>query len=105
MLKTPILAKSSGAFLTTVLTSPGNYLLIPLEHVESLSELSDDWWRDVKQLLGQLPTFNDYNLSVNVGELAGQRVKHIHFWLIPRFAGQAASGKGFAQLIDEANAH
>jgi diadenosine tetraphosphate (Ap4A) HIT family hydrolase len=40
-----------------------------------------------------------YNLSLNVGEHAGQTVKHLHFWVIPRQPGLPTSGMGLATLV------
>jgi diadenosine tetraphosphate (Ap4A) HIT family hydrolase len=103
LLSTPLIAQTKVAYATDALANSDNYLLIPKDHIESLADLPDTWWYEVKQLLGILPDFDDYNVSVNIGEQAGQKVKHIHFWLIPRSAHQPSSGKGFAKLIDEAN--
>lgn len=46
----------------------------------------------------------DYNISLNIGKLAGQTVKHLHFWVIPRYADTPSTGKGLACLIKDANA-
>jgi diadenosine tetraphosphate (Ap4A) HIT family hydrolase len=55
-------------------------------------------------LLPHIPDLpDDYNLVLNHGALAGQSVKHLHLWVIPRFAGKPSSGKGFARLILEAD--
>jgi len=103
-LKGEILASSDGAYLVGAGSSPGNYLIIPETHVESLSELPDTWWADAKTMLTEVPDLPpDYNLSINLGKAAGQTMGHLHFWVIPRFSGQAASGKGLARLIDDAN--
>jgi len=73
-------------------------------HVESPLDLPDDWWRDVKELLAQVPAqLVDYNLTFNVGREAGQSVKHLHFWVVPRKADEPASGKGLGALIEAYN--
>ena|ERR1700691_2770470 len=101
LLKTDIVAESPGAFLTLALSNPGNYLVVPKIHTESLLDLPDDWWKDVKELLPHIPNLGEhYNLSVNIGKVAGQSVKHIHFWVIPRTSDLATSGKGLATLIE-----
>ncbi|MDB5179214.1 MAG: hypothetical protein JWN01_1157 [Patescibacteria group bacterium] len=103
-LKGEIVATSEGAYMIDSSSNSGNYLIIPETHVEALTELPDTWWVDLKALLAQVPGLaQDYNLSINIGKLAGQTVKHLHFWVIPRAAGEAASGKGFVGLIDEVN--
>ncbi len=104
-LKGQVLFSSDGAYLIESLSNPKCYLIVPETHIESLSELPDTWWRDLKTVLRHVPGLTcDYNVSINIGKQAGQTVRHLHFWVIPRAAGQAASGKGFARLIDEANA-
>lgn len=104
LFKGEVLARTSGAYLVANSFSPGNYLVIPTEHVEDPLQLPDDWWQEMKELLHKVPDFpTDYNLSLNLGRHAGQSVKHLHFWFIPRPAGHRASGKGLAGFIDDAN--
>ena len=102
LLRVPVLAKSDQAFLIEAVTSPGRYFINPLEHYESLDELPDTWWADVKRLLAEVPELGGtYNLSINIGQIAGQRLKHLHFWVIPRIDGKASSGRGLAALLAE----
>ncbi len=83
---------------------PGNYLIIPDAHVESPLDLNDTWWADVKALLPKLPLpLTDYNLSFNIGTQAGQTIKHLHLWVIPRKPDEQASGKGLITLINYHN--
>lgn len=99
-----IIATCANAYLTTAKSNPDNFLIIPEAHIESLTDLPDKWWMDLKALLVKIPRLpSSYNLSINVGQDAGQTQKHLHFWVVPRAAGQRASGKGLASLIDEAN--
>ena len=52
----------------------------------------------------QVPTdLGHYNLSFNLGKHAGQSVKHLHLWIIPRNDDEPAAGRGLATLIEEAN--
>lgn len=103
-LKGQVTAETEDAYLIEAAYGSKNYLIIPSAHVESIYDLSDTWWSDVKALVPKIPNFTkDYNLSFNIGEEAGQTIRHLHFWVIPRVAGQPASRKGFARLIDEAN--
>jgi Diadenosine tetraphosphate (Ap4A) hydrolase and other HIT family hydrolases len=104
LLKTPILHKSNGGFLVPALGSEGNYLIVPKVHAEDPGELPDDWWADFKALFAKVPIEKaHYNLSLNVGEHAGQTVKHLHFWVIPRKPGLPTSGKGLAALIQSSS--
>ncbi len=105
MLRGDVIAETSDGFLISAEFGSDNYLIIPDGHAESLQDLPDTWWQDFKALLAKLPVQPEsYNLSLNMGKTAGQSVKHLHFWIIPRKDGQPASGKGLALLINEANA-
>jgi diadenosine tetraphosphate (Ap4A) HIT family hydrolase len=104
LLKEQVVAETESAYLIPAHMSPGCYLIIPSVHAELLTELSDTWWREVKELLVHVPGLTEsYNLSLNFGREAGQTIKHLHFWVIPRPAGQPASGKGLASFVSKAN--
>jgi hypothetical protein len=94
-----ILAESAGGFATTARGNEDYYLLIPRAHVESIADVPDDWWADFKALLAKLDIPEPYNLSLNIGGIAGQTLKHLHFWIIPRAADTPSSGQGLATLI------
>lgn len=99
-----VLAKNASAFLIEASTNVGNFLIVPTEHIEHPTELPDTWWHELKHLLTKVPNLTtDYNIALNYGKQAGQKVKHLHFWVVPRHDEQAASGKGLARLINEAN--
>lgn len=104
LLKVPVLAEAGTAYLVEAHGSPGCYLILPANHAETPADIPDEWWRDVKEMLAKMPApLDHYNLSFNIGKLAGQTVKHLHLWVIPRVAGQGAAGKGLATLISDAN--
>jgi len=104
LLKNDVLAENEQAFLIRNQPSPQTFLIIPEAHYESLLDLPDGWWGSLKPMLAAVPELlPDYNLSVNIGKPAGQTLKHLHFWVIPRPEGTPASGKGLAKLVDEAN--
>jgi diadenosine tetraphosphate (Ap4A) HIT family hydrolase len=106
-----ILAENDKAYLTRVVTNstvvPGCYLIIPKEHVESVLGLPDDWHRYYKDLLGVISeeVSGHHNGSYNDGASAGQRVAHVHFWVINRNerADQKSHGLGLAALRDLVN--
>ena len=104
LLATPILAETEGGFLTAAQSHPGNYLIIPRVHAESIAELPDDWMRDFKQLIVHVPGLGHFNIAVNVGRHAGQTVNHLHFWIVPRADNEPATGKGLVTLVRHANA-
>jgi diadenosine tetraphosphate (Ap4A) HIT family hydrolase len=106
LLKGVVIAESVGSYLTENAFFPGNYLIIPSEHVESPVNLPDNWWQGVKELLGKIPAeLGDYNMAFNVGKQAGQTIKHLHFWVVPRQENQPATGKGLITLINFRNEH
>lgn len=104
LLRGAVIAQTDHAYLLQHQQRSGSYLVIPSTHVEAITEMSDTWWADFKTLLAQVPGLSpDYNMSVNIGTEAGQTIKHLHFWIIPRQPGEPSSGKGLAKLISEAN--
>ncbi len=108
LFKGDILYEDDGIFVTTPLGHASALLLIPKDHTEQLTELSDDWWKYAKNaLISFAPTLDgkDYNLALNYGKIAGQTVSHLHFWIVPREANMPSSGKGLATLIQEVDNH
>lgn len=100
-----VINQNDTAFLISNNKFAGIYLVIPVEHVERLEDLPDNWWAGFKQLLPSVPGLagHDYNISINLGKVAGQTVKHLHFWVIPRESNQPASNIGMAGLIKLVN--
>lgn len=104
ILKGEITAETATAYLIEASYKSNNYLIIPSNHIESVLDLPDTWWSDVKALITKIPDMSpNYNVSFNIGGEAGQTIKHLHLWIIPRDANQPSSGKGLARLIEEAN--
>ena len=102
LLRGEVVAESGSAFLLRGQFGYGTYLIIPNQHVEALTDLPDTWWVEIKQLLPRIPDLpSDYNLTLNYGKAAGQSVKHLHFWVVPRETGKHSSGKGLASLVFE----
>ena len=85
-------------------------LVIPRHHAESfrgmvhgapaIMRLCDTASEMVREAAGG----GSVSVSLNHGPDAGQTVPHFHFWVIARPAGEPASRKGMAKLLDEANA-
>lgn len=72
----------------------GHCLVIPKRHVESLFDLTQEELKEVFDILKKttrviLKTYNldSFNWVLNIGKVAGQRVKHIHFHILPRREG------------------
>lgn len=104
LLEGKVIAQTQTAYLIESTFGQDNYLIIPADHIESVQDLSDMWWKDVKAMLSKLPQKMDaYNISLNLGKDAGQTLTHLHLWVIPRKPDLPSSGKGLAGLIAEVN--
>lgn len=104
LLKVDILAETAGGFVIQAHGSKGNFLVVPKDHFEDPGDLPDTWWTDFKQLFAKVPIDrSNYNLALNIGPYAGQTIKHLHFWVIPREPGLPTSGMGLAALVARPN--
>lgn len=89
------------AFYDGYPVSRGHVLIIPIRHVASFFDLTDDERKSmneallhVKQKIDELYHPDGYNIGINVNEAAGQSVFHCHMHLIPRYNGDVANPKG-----------
>jgi len=80
---------------------PGHMLIIPHRHTASYFDLEPaerdglfDLVDKARALLDTQHRPDGYNIGVNVGEVAGQTVMHVHIHLIPRFAGDTPHPRG-----------
>ncbi len=81
--------------------SEGHTLVIPKAHSEGLLDTSDETLaallarvkKVAEHLKATLPC-DGFNILQNNGEAAGQTVKHIHFHIIPRRAGEPLTFEG-----------
>lgn len=78
------------AFLARDAIAPGQSLVVPARHVESLSALDSrelcELFR-VAALVGaglQATGYDAFNMIVNSGAAAGQRIDHVHVHILPR---------------------
>lgn len=77
-------------------------LIVPHEHVESFSELSQAIWCEMQILVHrtqdwitqQDPTVTGFNIGMNLGHDAGQTIGHLHFHVIPRRKGDVDDPSG-----------
>ena len=88
------------AFLDINPVSDGHTLVIPKAHYACLHECPADVLAEtakvVKMLSAVVPGTmgaDDYNVLCNNGSAAGQVVKHVHFHIIPRKAGDGVFGR------------
>jgi diadenosine tetraphosphate (Ap4A) HIT family hydrolase len=114
--KVNLLFKSNVVYVIQVLVADqpqeDRYFIIPTQHVESIFELlAVGGWQEsmleamefLKEHLG--PRFGDFNLNLNEGPAAGQRVMHLHWWFCLRTEspGSKSHGLGLSTLITIAN--
>lgn len=72
--------------------SKGHTLIIPKSHVSSYFELSLNEQISCNLLINEVKKYLDikykpdgFNVGINIGESAGQTIKHVHIHLIPRY--------------------
>lgn len=91
------------AFLDLNPSAPGHTLVIPKQHRESILELSEYElnciFRTVQKVTGMIKDTlrpEGFNLGINQGHIAGQRVPHLQVHIIPRFN---EDGGGTVQMV------
>lgn len=82
------------AFLDIGPLNPGHLLLVPKDHYATLTDLPDELASLTAALLPRLGRAvmaatgaEGLNVLVNVGQVAGQTIHHVHWHLIPRHPG------------------
>lgn len=101
-----VVAHRMGSYLIRAQGEADDYLVIPKLHREDLAEMGQYTYflTDLEYLVRQIPWWTDhesYNISLNVGRSAGQRVKHLHWWIIWRPGPD--DGLGLATLLSQHN--
>ncbi len=84
--------KFSFALLDIYPVSKGHTLIIPERHILNIEELKVDEILDlyetlikVKKGLNSFFNCDGFNIGINLGEVSGQTIEHIHIHLIPRY--------------------
>ena len=97
------LLKNSHAYVRRDINpvTPGHLLIIPFRHVASYFDTSDQERMALLQLLSASKAWlvqnhapAGYNIGINVGEVAGQTIPHVHIHLIPRYVGDVDNPRG-----------
>ena len=94
------------AFLDINPINPGHTLVVSKVHSENIADTTEATFVDLIKVIKKIypAVLNgvgaaDANLTINSGKLAGQAVPHLHFHIIPRFAGDGHklwTGKSYA---------
>lgn len=100
------------AFYDGYPVSPGHALIIPKCHVASYFDLTNHereamnvMLQYVKQKVDERYHPDGYNIGINVNEVAGQSVFHVHMHLIPRYKGDVENPKGGVRGVIPAKQH
>ncbi|MCX8095380.1 MAG: HIT domain-containing protein [Caldisericia bacterium] len=93
--------KFSFALLDIFPVTKGHTLIIPNRHVLKLEDLNDEeilnifeTYKKVKIGIEIVLKASGFNFGLNLGEVAGQSIEHIHFHLIPRYIGDTSFPDG-----------
>jgi ATP adenylyltransferase len=87
--------------------TPLHTLVLPRRHVASFFDLGEDEldaiWRLVAKARLDVSTDDaaaeGFNIGINVGEVAGQTIFHVHVHLIPRRRGDVANPRGGVRAV------
>ncbi|MBI3784820.1 MAG: HIT domain-containing protein [Deltaproteobacteria bacterium] len=81
--------------------SPGHALLIPRRHVTSWFDANQQEQAELTEAITvaqhairQRHSPDGFNIGVNVGEVAGQTISHVHVHVIPRYRGDVDDPRG-----------
>jgi diadenosine tetraphosphate (Ap4A) HIT family hydrolase len=81
--------------------NPGHTEVIPIRHVESFFDLTQeeleaiyDLAKIAKQIINERYEPDAFNIGVNDGEAAGRTVHHLHIHLLPRYVGDVPNPRG-----------
>ena len=99
-------ADTAMAILDSFPISPGHALVIPKRHVADYFDLTVEEQNELWQLVNRCKIIlqdrfhpDGFNIGINVGEMAGQSIFHVHIHLIPRYKGDMKNPKGGVRHI------
>jgi len=81
--------------------SPGHCLVITKRHIENFFDTTKEevealfsLANETKVILDQRFNPGGYNVGINIGDVAGQTIPHVHIHLIPRYKGDVQNPRG-----------
>ena len=84
--------------------NPGHLQVVPIKHVKNLEDLTEEefnkFFRIGKKCLKLLEkTFKPlgYNMGINIGEVAGASIQHLHMQIVPRYKREI----GFMEIVGQ----
>jgi len=94
-------SKLSFAIFDEYPVSTGHVLIISKRYVSSYFDLTEEeqnnMWHVVnicKAIIQRDYNPDGFNIGINIGEIAGQTVPHVHIHLIPRYKGDVENPRG-----------
>jgi histidine triad (HIT) family protein len=82
------------AFLDITPVNPGHTLVIPKKHYDNFVDLPDEEAGELIKTIKKIALAvmkgtgaEGFNLNLNNGAVSGQLVGHVHWHIVPRFAG------------------
>ncbi len=97
-------SEHSLAFLDVTPRAPGHTMVVPKTHAETLLQLPKDnvgpFFEDVQTVIGMIKKAlspDAFTLGMNHGRVSGQEVNHMHFHILPRWAGDG--GHSFQSVV------
>lgn len=104
-----VLARDRFCYITTtgdpVLQS--SLLIIPIRHVATPFEFTEDEWASTHRLLIEAKQLLDdegpdgYSIGWNVHPVGGQSIPHAHLHVIGRFADEPLAGQGIRHALKQ----
>lgn len=86
----------------------GSGLIIPKNHTQTVFDLTEQEWKDTRDLLQKAKHFLDetyapdgYSVGWNTSVVGGQSIPHAHLHIIPRFKDEPYAGKGIRHWIKQ----
>ncbi len=100
--------ESWGAFLDVYPRSEGHTLVVPVNPVQRITELSKlelgelfEGVKNVQSLLSNYYNTTDFTVVIHDGPNAGQEIPHVHVHVIPRIDGD--EGRALPAMFPSAN--
>ena len=94
------------AILDSFPISHGHTLVIPKRHIPDYFDLTVEEQNELWQLVKRCKMIlqdrfhpDGFNIGINVVEMAGQSIFHVHIHLIPRYKGDVKNPKGGVRHI------
>ena len=83
----------------------GNVMIVPIRHVERISDLTGEEWQDfgrvlgeTQRVLGKIFKTESFNVALNTGPQSGASIPHLHWQVVPRAFKNITALNAFADL-------